>query len=148
MSYPHHSSEMGTHPEIAEMRERLERAASGKAVIIEGLIMLAGIYAAISPWVMHFSGAEPNLTVNNLIVGLTIGLIGVGLAMIPERMLRLAWLAIPLGVWLVISPWVVTTGHGARAGIIWSNCVVGAVTILLGLAAMGLTIGVANRTHR
>ncbi|MEV6025878.1 SPW repeat protein [Streptomyces sp. NPDC052036] len=148
MSYPHHSSEMGTHPEIAEMRERFERAASGKAVIIEGLIMLAGIYAAISPWVMHFSGAEPNLTVNNLIVGLTIGLIGVGLAMIPERMLRMAWLAVPLGIWLVISPWVVTAAHGARAGVLWSNCAVGAVTILLGLAAMGLTIGVANRTHR
>ncbi|MFF4958278.1 SPW repeat protein [Streptomyces sp. NPDC001222] len=148
MSYPHHSSEMGTHPEIAEMRERFERAASGKAVIIEGLIMLAGIYAAISPWVMHFSGAEPNLTVNNLIVGLTIGLIGVGLAMIPERMLRMAWLAVPLGIWLVISPWVVTAAHGARAGVLWSNCVVGAVTILLGLAAMGLTIGIANRTRR
>ncbi|MGW1162534.1 SPW repeat protein [Streptomyces sp. NPDC002513] len=148
MSYPHHSSEMGTHPEIAEMRERLERAASGKAVVIEGLILLAGVYAAISPWVVHFSTAEPNLTVNNLIVGLTIGLIGVGLAMIPERMLRLAWLAVPLGIWLLISPWVVTAAHGARAGILWNNCVVGAVTLLLGLAAAGLTIGVANRTRR
>ncbi|MFJ5532862.1 SPW repeat protein [Streptomyces sp. NPDC093261] len=148
MSYPHHSSEMGTHPEIAEMRERFERAASGKAVVIEGLILLAGVYAAISPWVVHFSKAEPNLTVNNLIVGLTVALIGVGLAMIPERMLRLAWLAVPLGAWLVISPWVVTAAHGARAGVIWNNCVVGAVTLLLGLAAMGLTIGMANRTRR
>ncbi|MFI9646372.1 SPW repeat protein [Streptomyces sp. NPDC052040] len=150
MSYPQHSSEMGTHPEFAEMRERFERAASGKAIIIEGLILLAGVYAAISPWVVHFSKAEPNLTVNNLIVGLTIGLIGVGLAMIPERMLRMAWLAVPLGIWLLISPWVVTPGHGARAGVIWNQCAIGAVTLLLGLAAMGLTVGLANRnrTHR
>ncbi|GAA3045471.1 SPW repeat protein [Streptomyces glomeratus] len=148
MSYPQHSSEMGLHPEMAEMRERLERAASGKAIIIEGLILLAGVYAAISPWVVHFSGAEPNLTVNNLIVGLTVALIGVGLAMVPERMLRMAWLVAPLGVWLLISPWVVTASHGARAGVLWNNCVVGAVTLLLGMAAMGLTIGLANRARR
>ncbi|MEU6366976.1 SPW repeat protein [Streptomyces sp. NPDC046931] len=148
MSYPQHSSEMGTHPEIAEMRERLERAASGKAIVIEGLILLAGVYAAISPWVVHFAGAEPNLTVNNLIVGLTVGLIGVGLAMVPERMLRMAWLVAPLGIWLLISPWVVTAAHGARAGVLWNNCVVGAVTLLLGLAAMGLTVGLANRARR
>ncbi|MGV9246197.1 SPW repeat protein [Streptomyces sp. NPDC003710] len=148
MSYPQHSSEMGLHPEMAEMRERLERAASGKAIIIEGLILLAGVYAAISPWVVHFAGAEPNLTVNNLIVGLTVGLIGVGLAMVPERMLRMAWLVAPLGVWLLISPWVVTAAHGARAGVLWNNCVVGAVTLLLGMAAMGLTIGLANRARR
>jgi hypothetical protein len=147
MSYPRQStSAMGTHPELAEMRERLERtASSGSAIAIEGLILLAGVYAAISPWVVHFSAAERNLTVSNLIVGITLGLIGLCLTMAPERMLRLAWVVAPLGVWLLISPWVVTAAHGASAGIIWNNCVLGAVTLLLGLAAMGLTIGVTRR---
>jgi hypothetical protein len=147
MSY--HSSGMSTHPEIAEMRERLERtASSGSAIAIEGLIVLAGVYAAISPWVVHFSATEPNLTVNNLIVGITVALIGLGLTVAPERMFRLAWMVVPLGVWLIISPWVVTATHSATAGIIWNNCVTGAVTAVLGLAAMGLTIGVARRGPR
>ncbi|MFI2645795.1 SPW repeat protein [Streptomyces sp. NPDC018610] len=156
MSYPHRSSDVGTthpemmgsHPEMAEMRERLERtASSGPAIAIEGLILLTGLYAAISPWVVHFA-IQPAITANNLIVGITIGLIGLGLAMAPERMLRMTWTLVPLGVWLFISPWVVTLTHTARAGVIWNNCWVGAVTAALGLAAMGLTIGVARRSHR
>ncbi|MFF3907936.1 SPW repeat protein [Streptomyces sp. NPDC001848] len=145
MSYPQQSSGMGTHPEIAEMRERLERtAASSGAIALEGMILLAGVYAAISPWVVHFSGT-PFIAVNNLIVGITVGLIGLGLTLVPERMFRLAWVVAPLGVWLIISPWVVTAAHSARAGIVANNCAVGAVTAALGLAAMGLTIGVARR---
>ncbi|MEU6507586.1 MULTISPECIES: SPW repeat protein [unclassified Streptomyces] len=148
MSYPQQPTGMTGHPEIAEMRERLERTAStGRAIALEGLILLAGVYAAISPWVVHFS-AQPDITVSNLIVGIAVGVIGLGLTLVPERMFRVAWTIVPLGVWLLISPWVVTATHGARAGIIWNNCWLGAVTILLGLAAMGLTIGITRGTHR
>ncbi|GGX77318.1 SPW repeat protein [Streptomyces anandii] len=155
MSYPHRSSDvgthpemMGTHPEMAEMRERLERTAStGPAMAIEGLIVLAGLYTAISPWVVHFA-ILPAITVNNLLVGITIGLIGIGLALAPERMFRLSWTLVPLGIWLFISPWVVTLTHGARAGIVWNNCWTGAVVTVLGLAALGLTIGRAQRGRR
>ncbi|WBO67827.1 SPW repeat protein [Streptomyces camelliae] len=148
MSYPQQPTGMTGHPEIAEMRERLERTAStGRAIALEGLILLAGVYAAISPWVVHFS-AQPDIAVSNLIVGIAVGVIGLGLTLVPERMFRLAWTIVPLGVWLLISPWVVTATHGARAGIIWNNCWLGAVTILLGLAAMGLTIGITRGTRR
>jgi DNA-binding transcriptional LysR family regulator len=133
---------------MAEMRERLERAASSRRVIAtEGMILLAGLYAAISPWVVHFSG-QPNITVNNLIVGITVGLIGLGMTLVPERMFRLAWAVVPVGIWLVISPWVVTATHGARAGIVWNNCWIGGITALLGLIAMGLTIGVTWKPLR
>ncbi|AGP55585.1 hypothetical protein M271_20195 [Streptomyces rapamycinicus NRRL 5491] len=93
---------------------------------------------------VHFTN-EPNITINNLIVGLTVGLIALGMTTAPGRMLNLTWVVAPLGVWLVISPWVVTAAHGARAGIIWNNCWVGGVTTVLGLAAMGLTVGIARR---
>ncbi|MER6125217.1 SPW repeat protein [Streptomyces sp. NPDC001795] len=148
MSYPQHSPGMATHPEVAEMRERFERtASSGRAVAVEGLILLAGVYAAISPWVVHFA-SQPNIAVNNLIIGISVGLIGLGLTLAPDRMFRLAWTLTPLGVWLVISPWVVTPTHGARAGIIWSNCWIGGVTAVLGLIAMGLTIAVTRKALR
>lgn len=149
MSYPQQSSsDIGAHPELAEMRDRLERtASSGQAIAIEGLILLAGVYAAISPWVVHFT-TEPNITVNNLIIGITVGVIGLALTMAPQRMLRLAWVAAPLGLWLVLSPWVVTATHGARAAIVWNNCWIGAAITVLGLAAAGLTVGIAQRRSR
>ncbi|MGC9540533.1 SPW repeat protein [Streptomyces sp. UG1] len=148
MSYPQGSSDIGAHPELAEMRERLERtASSGQAVAVEGLMVLAGVYAAISPWVVHFTN-EPNITINNLIVGITVGVIGLGLSMAPDRMFRLAWVVAPLGVWLLLSPWVVTAAHSARAGIIWNNCWIGAAIAVLGLAAAGLTIGLSRRGPR
>ncbi|WP_159672363.1 SPW repeat protein [Streptomyces mexicanus] len=144
MSYPQHSTDMGTHPELTEMRERLEHAASsGRGIALEGLIVLSGLYAAISPWVVHFF-PQSDITVNSLLVGITIGLIGLGTALAPERMFRMGWALAPLGVWLIISPWVVTAAHTARAGIIWNNVCLGAVVTLLGLAAMGLTVGVSR----
>ncbi|ELS50864.1 SPW repeat protein [Streptomyces viridochromogenes] len=145
MSYPQQSSEMQAHPDYAEMRERLERtASSGQAIALEGLILLAGVYAAISPWVVHFTD-EPNITINNLIIGITVGLIALGMTTAPGRMLNLTWVIAPIGVWLVLSPWVVTADHSARAGIVWNNCFLGGVTAVLGLAAMGLTVGMARR---
>jgi DNA-binding transcriptional LysR family regulator len=148
MSYPQYSTGMTGHPEMAEMRDRLERTAStGKAIALEGLILLTGVYTAISPWVVHFSG-QPNLTANNLIIGITTALIGLGLALVPERMFRLAWALVPLGIWLLISPWIVTPTHGARAGVIWNNILTGVLTMALGLAAMGLTIAVTRSEHR
>ncbi|MEW2630851.1 SPW repeat protein [Streptomyces sp. NPDC048389] len=149
MSYSQHSSDIGGHPELAEMWDRLERtASSGKAVVVEGLILLAGLYAAISPWVVHFSGTEAGLTINNLVVGLAVAAIGLGLALAPDRMFRLTWASVPLGIWLIISPWVATAAHSAGAGIIWNNVVTGAVICVLGLAAAGMTIGVTRQSSR
>lgn len=151
MSYPQRSTTgsttgtgMTSHPEMAELRERLERtASSGRAMAVEGLIVLAGLYIAISPWAVHFS-TQRNITANNLIIGLAVALIGAGLAMAPERTYRLAWILAPLGLWLLISPWVVTQTHSARAGIVWNNCWLGALVALLGLAAMAMTVGAAH----
>ncbi|MEV6739670.1 SPW repeat protein [Streptomyces sp. NPDC051104] len=110
-----HTTGMTTHPDLAVMRERLERrASSGSAIALAGRVLLAGLHAAIPPWVVHFSAGAPFITVNNLIVGATVALIGFCAALAPDRMLHLAWVVAPLGVWLVISPWVVTATHGAR----------------------------------
>ncbi|WP_226962966.1 SPW repeat protein [Streptomyces sp. C8S0] len=93
--------------------------------------MLAGVYAAISPWVVHFSGTEPNLTLNNLIVGIAVAVLALGLAAAPDRLFRLAWAAVPLGIWLIISPWTATATHSAGAGIIWNNVVTGGLVCVL-----------------
>jgi SPW repeat-containing protein len=131
-----HSSGMAGHPDAAEMRERYARLAEGRRVeMTEGLVMLTGLYLAISPWILHFQGTNTSMTVNNLVLGLAMAAIGLGLAMFPERSTGLSWMLIPIGIWLIISPWVASLGHSAPKGIIWNNIVVGALACVLGAAA-------------
>ena len=143
-----HMSDITAHPDAAEMRERFERVVeSPRASLIDGMVVLLGLYMAISPWVVHFHGASPELTANNLIIGLGMAALGLGMALLPERLYRLGWIGVPIGAWMIISPWVVTVGHSATAGMIWNNICVGAAALLLGLAAQGMTL-MALRTRR
>lgn len=133
-----HPSGMAGHPDAAEMRERYDRLTGkeGRRVeMMEGLVMLTGLYLAISPWILHFHGAGRGMTVHNLVLGLAMAAIGLGLAMFAERSRSLSWMLIPIGIWLIISPWVVPAAHHSPKGIIWNNVVIGAVSCLLGAAA-------------
>lgn len=126
---------MRMHPDIAELRAKYELASeapTGKAVA--GLTFLAGLYLAISPWVVGFNGLT-TLTVNNLIVGIALAMLAVGFASAYGRTHGIAWVAPLLGVWTIIAPWVVS-GDVANTSTIWSNVVVGIITVLLGLGAM------------
>ncbi|MYT28557.1 MULTISPECIES: SPW repeat protein [unclassified Streptomyces] len=142
----HTTTDITSHPDVAEMRERYARMLSGRqATALDGLILLTGMYAAISPWVVHFRATSPELTVNNLIIGIVLAVVGLGLTRAPERMYRLSWTCAVIGVWLVISPWVVTAGHSASAGLIWNNVWIGAVTLALGLAATRLAMATESQ---
>jgi apolipoprotein N-acyltransferase len=136
-----HSSGMAGHPDAAEMRERYARLAEGRRVeMLEGLVMLTGLYLAISPWILHFQGTNASMRVNNLVLGLAMAAIGLGLAMFPERSTGLSWMLIPIGVWLIISPWVASAGHSAPKGIIWNNIIVGALACVLGAVTGAMTL--------
>jgi hypothetical protein len=125
------------HPDIAALRLRYERAAETLAgQVVGGLTFLAGLYVAASPWIVGFNNFT-TLTVNNLIAGLAVAVFALGLTSAFGRTHGLAWTAPLVGVWLIISPWVVS-GDVARTGSIVSNVIVGAVVLLLGLAAVGL----------
>ncbi len=130
----HHAGDLSSHPDASEMRARYARVVNGRgAVAVDGLVVLAGLYCAISPWTVHFSGARTDLMINNLVLGIAVALIGVGLSMAPERMRGMSLAMAGVGVWLIISPWVVT--RFPDTGMIWNNVVIGAVICLLGLAA-------------
>jgi hypothetical protein len=130
---------MAGHPDLAEMRERYARIEARRGVAaLDGLVLLTGLYAAISPWVVHFTLASPELRVNNLILGLALAAIGLALTLAPERMYRMSGVVAVIGVWMIISPWVVTVGHTATRGLIWNNVVIGVVCCLLGFAALGM----------
>ncbi|MFC0597217.1 SPW repeat protein [Streptomyces palmae] len=141
----HHRGDLADHPDAAEMRDRYERVLGGRdVVLLDGPVLLAGLYLAVSPWVVHFSG-NADLRTNNLIIGIAVALLGLGLTMVPRRMYGLCWAMVVIGAWMIVSPWVVT--RFPSTGMIWNNVVVGAVTCLLGLAAAGLLMR-TNRAKR
>lgn len=145
---PRHDSDITTHPDAMEMRQRFAKVVEGpRASTLDGLVILLGLYMAVSPWVVHFHTTNPDITVNNLVIGLAMAAFGFGLALQPERLYRVGWIAVPVGVWMIISPWVVIPGHSAPKAIIWNNLWIGAVAVLLGLAMQGVTMG-AGRSRR
>jgi hypothetical protein len=121
------------------LRARYEEASETPlARTLYGLTCLAGLYGAISPWVVKFN-ALPNLTVSNLIIGLAVAVMALGYASAYGRTHNLAWTTPVLGVWLIISPWVILQ-KGATTGLIVNNVIVGGILVVLGagVASIGL----------
>jgi hypothetical protein len=125
---------MEDHPDITELRARYERASeTTSAHTVHGLTFLAGLYLAISPWVVGFHRVN-SLTVNNVLTGIAVAMIALGLASAYGRTHGIGWVAPLIGVWTIIAPWVVS-GHPATTSTIWNNVVTGAVILVFGLAA-------------
>jgi hypothetical protein len=142
-------ADMAGHPDTAEMRERYARVLDGpRESFVDGLIMLCGAYTAISAWIVHFQNSNTIMTVNNLVLGIMLAALGLGMALRPMEMLRLGWAVSAIGVWLIISPWVASLDHSAAKSLIWNNAFVGGLAVVLGLAAMGLMSAGGKRAAR
>ncbi|MGH3502673.1 MAG: SPW repeat protein [Nocardioidaceae bacterium] len=127
------------HPDITELRDRYDRAGSSStAQAIDGLTLMAGLYVAMSPWIVGFSSTS-TLKVNDLITGIAVSLLALGFASAFGRTHGVAWTTPLLGVWVIISPWVVS-GVSATTSIVVSSVISGAAICLLGLSASGFTM--------
>ncbi|MFI9344728.1 SPW repeat protein [Streptomyces sp. NPDC052773] len=124
--------DISSHPDVSEMRARYDRVLGGRDVaLVDGPVFLLGLYCAVSPWIVHYTTSQPNLVPHNLIIGIAIGLLALGFTRAPERMYGLSWACCALGVWMIVSPWVV--GDGPDAGVIWNNIIIGALAVVLGM---------------
>ncbi|GHH93524.1 SPW repeat protein [Streptomyces capillispiralis] len=127
----HPRGDITTHPDTHEMRARYDRVLGGRDVaLVDGPVFLLGLYCAVSPWILHYTTSQPALVTHNLIVGIAIGLLALGFTAAPARMYGLSWAMCALGVWMIISPWIV--GDGPDAGVIWNNIIIGALAVILG----------------
>ncbi|CAM5395198.1 SPW repeat protein [Streptomyces purpurascens] len=125
-----------SHPDAPEMRDRYARMLGGRDVaLVDGPVFLLGLYCAASPWIVHYTTSQPPLVTHNLIMGIAIGLLALGFTRAPERMYGLSWAMCALGVWMIISPWIV--GESPDAGVVWNNIIIGALAVLLGLVCAG-----------
>ncbi len=122
------------HPDLAALRLSYDRAAESMfAQVTFGALLLAGMYAALSPWIVGFSG-NTAIAINDLIVGVGTFVLALSLGGALDRSHGLAWTVFPLGVWLIVSPWVINAS-AVSVGTAWSNVVVGVVVAILGLAS-------------
>lgn len=133
-----HTPRIEEHPDLLALRDGSERAATrSPAQIAECLSLLAGLYLAVSPWVVGFNTTAPQLTAINLITGAALVLVALGYGHAYERMHSMSWAAALIGVWTIIAPWCVVGGtFGTRAQV--SNIIAGGVVVLMALATMGL----------
>ncbi|MEU6620570.1 SPW repeat protein [Streptomyces litmocidini] len=133
----HRHGDIAGHPDASEMRDRYARMLQTRGVAaVEELVILAGVYAAISAWTVHFSAALPQLAISNLIVGISLAVLGLCMSMAPERSQDLNFVVLLMGAWLIVSPWVVARHPGT--GAVLSNVITGACVCLFALVAGGL----------
>jgi hypothetical protein len=128
-----HSS-IDHHPDLLALRARYERVAeSMSAHLTFGLALLTGLYVAASPWMVGFS-ATGSLATSDLIAGIAVAFLAYGFATTLDRAHGMTWTLPVLGVWVIVSPWILP-GFSPTAGMIWSNVVAGAFLTFLGLNA-------------
>ena len=128
---------MRSHPGWAQPPDERESIAQPPALrAVNGLTFLAGLYLAISPWVVGFNVIS-TLLVNNLIVGAALAMLALRFSSVGRRAIGVAGAVPVIGAWTIIAPWVVS-GNVATTESIWSNVVTGAIAALIGLAAMSL----------
>ncbi|MFF8840743.1 SPW repeat protein [Streptomyces sp. NPDC015130] len=133
----HRPGDIAGHPDASEMRDRYARVLQTRGVAaVEELVILAGIWAAISAYTVHFSAAQPALALSNLVVGIALAVLGLCMSMVPERSQDLNFVVLLMGAWLIIAPWVV--GQSPDTGTILSNVITGACVCLFALTAGGL----------
>ncbi|WP_210592965.1 SPW repeat protein [Streptomyces sp. GESEQ-35] len=125
-----------SHPDASEMRDRYARMLGGRDVtLLDGPVFLLGLYCAVSPWILHYTTSQPDLVPHNLVIGIAIGLLALGFTRAPERMYGLSWAFCGLGVWMIVSPWIV--GDSPDAGVVLNNIIIGALAVILGLMCAG-----------
>ncbi|MEV6397466.1 SPW repeat protein [Streptomyces sp. NPDC051907] len=126
------------HPDLAEMRSRFERATTTpRAQAVETLALLTGLYLAASPWIVGFNGLT-TLAVCNLITGVAYALCMGGFGSAYERTHAMAWAAIAIGAWTIVSPWIVAGNVDTTRAVV-SNVICGAVALMCGLAMAGMS---------
>jgi SPW repeat-containing protein len=108
----------------------------GQVATASGLDVLAGIWLLISPFVLAFrshGGAfNSNVTgavTNDVVLGIVIGLLALYRTFNAANNVWVSWLNVLLGIWVLISPWVV--GFSSMRIAMTNNVIMGIIVIIL-----------------
>jgi hypothetical protein len=93
--------------------------------------LVLGVWLILSPWLLGFSGT-PAATWNAVVVGVVVALMA--LLHLRGGPMWEEWLNVLLGVWLILSPWLL--GFSGVGNAMWNALIVG---VLVGALALSLT---------
>jgi len=116
--------------------------------LVNGLVLLAGLYLILSPWVVQ-SMIHVGLVASNEITGLTLLLLAVAYTRSFDRLRAISWVVPVIGAWVIVAPWMVSRGYGLMpAGLepmppmsvsTWlNNVIVGAIVVAAGAGLTAL----------
>src|SRR5438445_7769765 len=97
----------------------LNRSGMESARTASVLNVIAGIWMIISPFILVFTNLQTALW-NNIIVGVVVLVLAWIRAANPDRLIGLSWLNLVLGLWLIVSPFVLVYGVFPPA-LVWNN---------------------------
>ncbi|MBA2664662.1 MAG: SPW repeat protein [Bradymonadaceae bacterium] len=95
---------------------------------MSGVNVIAGIWLFISPFILGISMLE-GATLNFLLVGAAIAILAVVRMVRPLRFETLSWTNGVLGLWLIVSPFII--GYSAYPSALWNSIVVGAIVLVI-----------------
>ncbi|HEY7118274.1 MAG TPA: SPW repeat protein [Tepidisphaeraceae bacterium] len=101
----------------------------GQTETASGLDVLAGVWLLISPFVLAFGSSHTAATANNVVLGIVIGLLALYRFFSPDKGVGVSWINVLLGIWVLISPWVVRFSAFQTATV--NNVITGIIVILL-----------------
>jgi SPW repeat len=111
------------------------RSLPAQATVALGL--LAGVWVAISPWFLVLQAPQAgNATANDLITGLAVAALAVFAISGVRGFLGLEVASLLLGIWLIISPFILAAKFSIQAPMYWSNIWAGALVAVLALASL------------
>ena len=98
--------------------------------LASGLNVLAGLWLIISPWVLHDQTQQAYT--NNVILGIVIAVLAAIRAGGAYRATWLSWINLLLGLWVIISPWVLQF-PASQTQAFWNNVIVGVIVAILAI---------------
>jgi hypothetical protein len=111
-----------------EVSSKYPRSARQADTGVSVINLLIGIWLIISPFVVMAFNQFTNMTANNVIIGILVGLVGLFRASHAARA-QWSWANVLLGIWLIISPFAL--GASANVTVVWHNVIAGIVVALL-----------------
>ncbi|MFI7120752.1 SPW repeat protein [Amycolatopsis sp. NPDC049868] len=140
--------------ETAQEPAQAREEAGGASEFSIGLVLLAGVYLILSPWVIQFTGTF-GMAATNMISGIVLALFAAGCAR-STGLRTVAWVIPVMGAWVISSPWVISRGRGLvpldypgmpelNTATWLSNVIAGAIVLAAGIA---LTLSTRRPAHR
>ena len=98
--------------------------------------VLTGLWIALSPSFITLQHGGGNAAVANLIAGLAVAAVGAASLAGPRGFAGLQFASALLGVWVIISPFILDAKFSIAAPMYWSNIVSGGYLVVLALAGL------------